>query len=238
MRGRWITGSVLAVGLAALITLTGCSTDEAKDAARHAELIAAGDTTAAASLFHTEVAFFRRYAKAGWKPDRDRVFTIKDESQIKAEATLHNLRPERTYSVHVVWIRPDGEELFRRYAEITRYEVGLPSGVAPDSNGALPPSFLARLQERYGKKRAETIGERLARHPERPVAVTETVYKKAVDLGFAERSIALTKEPRATLESRLNISREKEREPGEYRLRIYLDRQLLQEVPFRVEDAS
>jgi len=235
---RWTAAAIVALSLGSLALGSGCATDEPSEAARHAELMAAGDTLAAAKLFHADVEFYRRYAKPGWKLDRDREFTIKDESQIRANVTFHNLRADRTYSVHLVWIKPDGGEAFRRYAEVTRREVGLPAGVAPDSSGVLPSDFLADLGERYGTQRAETIGERLARHPDRTVPVTETTYKTAEEIVGGDRSFSLAQAASATVESRFNISREKERMPGRYLLRIYLDRALFQEVPFTILDPA
>ena len=64
--------------------------------------------------------------------------------------------------------------------------------------------------------------------------VADVVWKKAEDLGYRKHSRREVPEPGFILESSLNISTKREREPGEYRLRVYLDRRLLLEEPFTV----
>ncbi len=230
--------AALLLGLAAasaLVLLGGCDTPEAGEAARHAELLAAGGDTVAAGLFHADVAFHRRYSDGKWRRDRDLVFTVKDRSHVRARVALQNVRPERTYSVHLVWLRPDGRELFRRYAEVTRNLVSLPAGVAPDSTGALPERYVRGLHRRFGAKRGARIAARLAAAPAETVAVNTRRYKKAIDLGDERLLVRLEEDPELRVYSQLNISREKRRDPGEYRLQIYLDRKLLQEIPFEVQ---
>jgi len=223
--------------LTMLAFVAGCTSEEADEAARfHATMASEGDTKAVDDLFRTEVVLFRRYTGDKWRLDKDHVFTVKDESHVRAEVELVNLRPERTYSVHLAWIRPDGKEMFRRYAEITRHLVSLPMGLLPDSTGALPKAVIRNLEDRWGEEDAQRIAERLARDPQATVPVTERVYKKAVDLGYARTKVSLRSAATEKLTSNLKISREKQREPGAYLLRVYLDRRLLQEVPFEVKD--
>ncbi len=215
----------------------GCSTEDERALSRHAELLAAGEPQQAAALFHVDVQLWGRTAGTRWRlPAVDRAFAVRDESHIKAEVTLENLRPRRTYSVHLVWIRPDGREMFRRYAEVTRHEIGLPAGVTPDTSGGLPADLVGAWRERFGGEVAAELGDRLAATPNASLAVHEIVYKKALDLAFAQRRLEVAAEPRAILDSRLNISRERERTPGQYALRVYLDRRLLREVPFQITD--
>jgi len=59
-------------------------------------------------------------------------------------------------------------------------------------------------------------------------------WKKAVDLGYRKHRRREVPEPGFILESSMNISTRREREPGEYLLRVYLDRRLLLERPFTV----
>ena len=239
MNGRQCAraGAVILMFGAYMLT-TGCETEDRQELLLQANLEAADETEAPADLFHAKVTLYRRYTGSKWRLDKDHVFTVKDESHIKARVGFRNVRPDRTYSVHLAWIRPDGREMFRRYAEVTRHQVSLPLGLMPDSTGALPASVIADLARRFGEERAVAIGERLAAEPESAVPVTEVVYKKAVDLGYASRTISLSDEPRFDLHSRLNISREKERELGDYILRIYLDRRLLQEIPITIQENS
>ena len=241
MNGRQCArcGAAILMFVAYMFT-TGCETEDRQESLLQANLEAADEAAdeaaAPADLFHTEVTLYRRYTGSKWRLDKDHVFTVKDESHIKARVGFRNVRPDRTYSVHLAWIRPDGREMFRRYAEVTRHQVRLPLGVMPDSTGVLPASVIADLAGQFGEERAVSIGERLAAEPESAVPVTEVVYKKAVDLGYALRKISLSDKPRFNLETRINISREKERELGDYLLRIYLDRRLLQEIPFTIQE--
>lgn len=229
---RLVVASVLSTVFLAMI---GCSTEEERSALRHAEAVAAGDV-ADDALFRVDVQLFYRTAGTRWRLSEQRVFPIRDESSIKAEVTLHNIRPQRTYSCHLVWIRPDGREMFRRYAEVIRHEVALPEGVAPDTSEALPRSILDQWSKAYGAEVAEELATLLTADPQGAVAINEIVYKKAIDLAFAQRRVAVAEEPSATLDSRLNISRERRRAVGLYHLRVYLDRRLLHEIPFHIED--
>lgn len=225
-----------------LTAFLGCETADRADARRHDALVAAdADDPAAADLFHVDVTLYRRYAGTRWLRDKDHVFTIKDESHVKAEVDGRNMRPGRTYSMHLVWIGPDGGEIFRRYAEARLLDVTLPLGAAPDSSGALPEDVVLGLEETYGKRAGRDLAERLVAAPDAAAPVVEVVYKKAVDLGYEKPRHAVVDEDRAphfNLDSRLNISREKQRAPGDYLLRIYLDRRLLREVPFTIGDGS
>ncbi len=222
---------------AALLAGVGCETEDRLESLAFENRLAEGYTSVQdAELFRPDVTLFRRYTGSKWRLDKDHIFTVKDESHVKASVLFENMRPERTYSLHLVWIRPDGREMFRRYAEVTRHSVSLPDGVVPDSTGTLPGYFTRKLAGKFGDEHAATIGARLGADPDTVVTVNETVYKKAVDLGYANRKLALDAEPQFKLESRLNISRERERELGEYILRIYLDRRLLHETPFTVQE--
>jgi hypothetical protein len=230
---RWAVATAAAAAVA--VVVAGCTTDEFRDAARDAAPTAAAETAFAPADFQVEIDLFRRYTGARWRPVTDGRFEIRDESHLKAEVVLRNVRPRRIYSVHLVWIRPDGREMFRRYAEIARHEVRLPEQVAPDSTGALPADVLASWRDQFDEKTAKKLAARLAADPQAVAAVHEVVYKKAIDLRHEQRSYDIATKPVVTLDSRLNLSREKERQPGRYYLRVYLDRRLLNEVPFDVE---
>ncbi len=214
------------------LALGGCETPEAGEAARHEQLVAQGETDAAEGLFHVDVRLYRRDPDGGWDRDRDHVFTNGADRRLRARVALQNVRPDRTYSVHLVWVRPDGRELFRRYAEVTRQRVVLPRGVVPDSTGALPARFTARLQRRYGDERGAEIAARLAASPAMPVLVNLRHYKDAVDLADANLLVRLEEDPRLRVYSHLDIAPDRDRDLGEYRLRVYLDRALLREIPF------
>jgi hypothetical protein len=219
-------------GLLLALVLTGCETPEATEAARHDRLVAAGEDAAAAGLFHLDARLYRRDPDGGWDRDHDHVFTNGADRRVRARVALQNVRPDRTYSVHLVWVRPDGRELFRRYAEVTRQRVVLPAGVVPDSTGALPARFVGRLQRRYGQERGGEIATRLAAAPAETVLVNLRHYKDAVDLADANLLVRLEEDPQLRVYSHLDIAPDRDRDLGEYRLRVYLDRVLLREIPF------
>ncbi len=66
--------------------------------------------------------------------------------------------------------------------------------------------------------------------------MTVRAYKDAWDLGYERTRNFLDDDPAFELTSVLDISREKERPLGDYVLRIYLDRRLLKEIPFTVQE--
>ncbi len=215
--------------------LVGCTGEEADESRIYDAAVAAGEEPAA-DLFHVDVTLHRRYTGSKWMLDKDHVFTVKDESRIRAELEFRNVRPERTYSVHLVWIKPDGDEVFRRYAEVRRHLVSLPLGVQPDSTGALPPAVVKALAAQWGDEEGARLATRLAADPEASVPVTVRTYKDAEDLGYERGKTYLDADPSFELTSTLVISRERERPLGDYLLRIYLDRRLLKEVPFTVQE--
>jgi len=228
---------ILCLLVLSLVLVAGCTTDEADESRLYEAQLVAGEEPAGGN-FHADVDLYRRYTGDKWMLDKDHKFAVKDESHVRGKVMLRNLRPKRTYSVHLVWIRPDGAEMFRRYAEVTRHEVGLPPGVTADSTGALPAAMAQAITERWGDKVGAKVLERLAAAPEETVPVTERLWKNAEDLGDIRAKAYLNDEPVVQLISNLNISREKERELGDYIFRIYLDRRLLKEVPFTLEDRS
>lgn len=217
-----------------VLLLAGCTTDEF-DSARGPALAGAEEQEATSDGLHTEVTLSRKYHD-DWRLDRDHVFTVKDESHVRAEVRFDRVRADRTYSIHLVWVKPDGEEAFRRYAEVTRHTVALPAGIVPDSTGTLPAVFTGELAAAWGQEDAATIARRLSESPEEPCFVTERIYKDAVDLHDQRQRIYLDQDPDFSVWAYLNISREKQRPLGTWSLRIYLDRRLLREVPFEVQE--
>jgi len=217
--------------------LAGCGQEEAEQAQRYQAAVERGEDPDA-ELFHADVTLYRRYTGRKWMLDKDHAFRVKDESRIRAEVALANVRADRTYSVHLVWVKPDGDSAYHRYAEVKGQWVDLPPGAEPDSTGALPADVVETLGERWGEEAAERLATRLARDPEAAVWIAETTYKKAEDLGYVRRNISLEAARTLMISSVFNISREKERPLGDYRLQIFLDRRLLTEVPFIIEDLS
>lgn len=217
--------------------LAGCGQEEADQARLYQAAVDQGGELDP-ELFHADVTLHRRYTGQKWLLDKDHVFLVKDESRILATVAFANARPERIYSVHLVWVKPDGASAYHRYAEVQGHWVSLPAGVAADSTGALPVAQAAVLAERWGDDVGAELARRLVADPEEPVWVAETIYKKAEDLNYSRGAASLDLARTFEVSSILNISREKERPLGDYRLQVYLDRRLLVEVPFIIDEAS
>ena len=100
---RW----VLATALVALLAAVGCDSAETRR-------LRAGDTTEGPQL---QVELCRKVSKKGKRQGVGREFMIGDKSSVLAFTDFSGLRPDRDYTLHLVWIRPDGAELFRRFAE-------------------------------------------------------------------------------------------------------------------------
>ena len=100
------------------------------------------------------------------------------------------------------------------------------------------PAYVDELKERWGDEDGAELASRLAADPADAVTVNERTYVKAVDLGDRRRFVYVDRSPVLKAFSRLNISREKERDLGTYHLRVYLDRRLAVEVPFTVQENS
>ncbi len=113
----WRIGMITLALMLLTVALGGCDTREAQQQAAHEQALAAGEK-APADQFHITTTFSRRYTKKHWLRDKDLEFRIKKTSRVRARVTFHDVRTDRLYSAHLVWIRPDGRELYRRYAEV------------------------------------------------------------------------------------------------------------------------
>ncbi|MBK7703147.1 MAG: hypothetical protein IPI34_09790 [bacterium] len=187
---------LIAAALAALALLAGCSQDEVH-AVRAAA--AAADTRAALTdgAFQGELVFCRRIgAKSGKRLEVGDSFEASDDERdrnIHAFVDLRNL-PPGVHQIHVVWLKPGGEELFRKYAEVA---------VAPADSGRWR---------------------------------TQLVWKDGNNLRFAEPEEAVVgPAPDVTVASRLNVAPDRKREPGDYAVKVYWNRELLLEKSFRYE---
>jgi hypothetical protein len=115
-----VTHGGLVLGLAAVLAVgvMGCSSDEHDQALAYDQAVAAGEKPAK-DAFHCRLVFHTRAGGDTWERDKDLEFRIRKDSEVRARASFENVRPGQTYTVHLVWIRPDGAELFRRFAEAT-----------------------------------------------------------------------------------------------------------------------
>lgn len=200
---------VMFAAAAAVLGSTGCESPEARQQQRNSSSSAAPTPVAAdaavradvdatatdrSDLFAAEITFCRKIGKKSGKRigvgDR---FAIAKRSYVHGLVDFRAVRPHRVYAVHLVWIKPDGYELYRRYAEVV---------TEPDGDGY----------------------------------ATVVNWKKAEDLHYLQQERYTSPDPAFTLESRFNVSRSRQRDLGEYRLQVYLDRRLLLEKSFTLAD--
>ncbi len=187
MTAKKLVGCLLLMEL--LAGLAGCE----QDAVRR---VRNGEACSAADSFRAEVTFCRRVSRrSGQRLGVGHEFRIAEKSYVRAFVDFAGVQPQRTHSVHLVWIRPDGQELFRKYAEIS----------------------LAPLEKGYKARVCWLDAE-------------DHVYRREEEQTAAG--------PIFSLDSSLDISADRSRDPGEYRLRIYWNRELLLEEPFTVLTAS
>ncbi len=179
----------LGIGLI-LLALGACTDSDFRQA--HAtptttSLTAAADSTA----FGVDVTLCRKIGrKTGRRIGVGTSFRMSEKSRVQAMVDFTNVTAGKDYTVHLVWIRPDGREMYRRFAEVRQEAVA-----------------------------AETFR-------------TVVRWLDAEDLHKVRADTLAGAAPQFTLDSRLNTSLSKQREPGEYLLRVYLDRRLLREDPF------
>jgi len=102
----------LALILAA--ALTGCSSEESRCLTRVQRGIepAAGDFTLAVELCR------KVSRKSGRRIGVQDEFEVRNRAYVHAFADFRNVRPGRDYTVHLVWIKPGGKELFRKFFEV------------------------------------------------------------------------------------------------------------------------
>ncbi|MCB1184873.1 hypothetical protein KDM41_15710 [bacterium] len=185
---------LILVGLGLCLVLAGCAGDEYRQAAGAtgpAGQAEPGVDAAAGDGFGVDVVLCRKVGrKTGKRIGVGREFTMDDKARVQALVDFRGVRDGRTYTVHLVWIRPDGRELFRRYARATTRR-------QPDASW-----------------------------------LTAVAWRDAEDLNHVRAETLMTDGPAFTLDSRLNIAPDREREVGDYLFRVYLDRRLLREEPF------
>ena len=72
-----------------------------------------------ADHFWGEITFCERVSKKTGKRIRSgERFSVAEKSYVHGLVDLTHLPPDRNHSVHLVWLTPDGHELYRRYAEL------------------------------------------------------------------------------------------------------------------------
>ena len=188
--------AVLLLLLPALWLVTGCSSDEAREMALVSGQLQEGSLVQDRSPhpgFSAEITLCRKVSKRSGRPiGEDVVFHPAARSYVHALVDFRGVKEDRTYVIHLVWVRPDGKDLFRKYVE------------------AVP-----------------VISEK----GERQTLVT---WLDAEKLHKVKRDTIPAEGPEFQLRTRLNISNKRARDPGQYALRVYLDRRFLGEKTFEV----
>ncbi len=112
---------LITVALTALALFAGCGQDDVQ-AVREAAVAADGDEKLTNGALRADLVFCRRIgAKSGKRLEVGDRFAASDDERdrnIHAFVDLRNL-PPGVHQIHVVWLKPGGEELFRKYAEVS-----------------------------------------------------------------------------------------------------------------------
>lgn len=180
---------ILGLMVAAVMLLSGCASEETQQV-----LAARSEESADDSAFAAQVTLCRKVgSKTGRRIGAGNEFVMSTKSYVRAFVDFTNVKPGRPYTVHMAWIRPDGREMFRKYAVVSQGEAA---------------------EEGFS---------------------TVINWLDAEDLHKIKSDTLVTATPEFTLGTRFNTSLKKERVPGLYHFRVYLDRRLLLEEPFTVK---
>ncbi len=143
-----------------------------------------------------EISFYKKYSKkTGKRRGRTDEFAIGKKSRVRAFVDLVGLQIDRDYTLHLVWIRPDGKEIYRKYGELRL--------------SGQPGEYTGLLEWKNAEKLFEIQSEEMS----------------SEDLSLS-------------LYSSLSLAPDRNREPGIYRYRVYLDRRLVREAEFTVTGAA
>lgn len=72
------------------------------------------------SSLSLDIGFYRSVSKkTGKRLGKAEYFSPGEKSRVHGIADFSGLEEGRTHSIHLVWLRPDEREMFRRYAEVT-----------------------------------------------------------------------------------------------------------------------
>ncbi|MCP4291822.1 MAG: hypothetical protein GY780_08320 [bacterium] len=97
----------------------GCSSEELKQvrAAEKGELLP-GDA------FSVETTLCRKVSrKSGRRIGEGTEFKVRKKSYVRALVDFDNVKTERPYTIHLSWLRPDGKEMFRKFAEVRQSQL-------------------------------------------------------------------------------------------------------------------
>ncbi len=117
VRSRWLRSGLV---LTALLLVTGCTSDETKQA----QAVLAADEIPTDAFAVTTTLCRKVGRKSGRRIGAGHDFKVAMKSYVRALVDFQNVKPDRVYTVHLVWIRPDGREMFRKYAEVRQAATG------------------------------------------------------------------------------------------------------------------
>jgi len=168
--------------LMALVVLVGCGNADSGDA------------------IEGEVTFCRRVGSStGKRIEVGTEFQVREGKKnqyVHGLVDLRNLPEGVDHQIHLVWIKPNSEEMFRRFGTI-------------------------RMDAHDGGYRSQATW-----------LDAEDLHKKTIDEAVLSDSAGVT------VSSRLNVSPERERDPGTYHLRVFWNRALLIEQAFELIESD
>lgn len=178
--------------LSAIVLAAGCSSEEATRFLEEPESSAA-NMAAGYGDFSADITFSRKVGRKSGRPiGVGKSFAMTAKSYVHGMVDFRGIQLDRTYVVHLVWVKPDGKDVFMKYAEV--------------------------VQSEFPEGGFQTV----------------TTWLDAEDLHKVKADTLLREEPGFQLKSKLNISTKKNRIPGDYEFRVYLDRRFLIADGFQV----
>ncbi len=110
---------IFSAALLAAFLLGGCASDESRSLKSARNGLAPQDED-----FRLDVELCRKVSrKSGARIGVGHEFHVRNRAYVNGFADFHNVQPDRDYTVHLVWIKPGGKELFRKYAEVRQIPV-------------------------------------------------------------------------------------------------------------------
>lgn len=104
----------------AVLLFSGCTSEEVQQLESS---LTSGEKSDDA--FAVETTLCRKVGrKSGRRIGAGQEFKVSKKSYVRAFVDFENVNPDRPYTVHLVWIRPDGKEMFRKYANVIQNEMG------------------------------------------------------------------------------------------------------------------
>ncbi len=104
---------------AAMLLFSSCTSEEVQQYQANLDSVENLEAT-----FDAEITLCRKIGrKSGRRIGVGREFKVSKKSYVRAFADFENVKADRPYVVHLVWIRPDGKEIFRKYARVFQDQV-------------------------------------------------------------------------------------------------------------------